>query len=202
MNARTVGIVAVSVAVAVVLALVVWMLTRPEASSPAPEPVPSASSTVEPSATPSPSAGEVPVTDDGDTDELVDFSEHEAVATNLVVAYLTFDRAEPASARAARLAPFVAAGSPILEQVPAVAAPEMWNRASFNATVKVVSVDLTALSSVNVTDDTVLISVFVTYEATYTQPGQKQIVTDRQQWIVELPMSQAPVLAQKVTDPQ
>lgn len=193
---------AVLIALALVAAIAAAALYWSTHQEPTVPPGPPITST--PQATPTPEPTTDPSDgghgDDGDGDQPVDLSSHEALARALVSEYLAFDREEPAEVRRARLAPYVEPGSPVLSQVPGPAAVDMWDRTAFNAVVEIVSIDLVAPSNLDESGEVITITVVATYRATYTQPGQSQVVIDRGEWRVQIPLEK-PERAFAVIDP-
>ena len=138
-----------------------------------------------PNATPTPavSGGPVPTDPSVDgNDALADTSRQSAALTAAITQFLTFNRNESPAARTARLTPLVAAGSPLLTAVPSIAKREKWGMVGFNAVITVNSADIVSIDGDTPDGKGYETSVFVTYTAVYSIPGQAQTVAGQGTW--------------------
>lgn len=158
---------------------------------------------VAPAATPTPtpttSANQDPSPDGGD--QMVDLTALKATAAAAARAYITYDSAEPAAARTARLAPLFAAGSPALTSRPELANPTGINYSDYTAEVQVTDISTVGFDSVPADGKTWVMAVFVTYRGDYTLGGQKQTRVDRAEWKVTMPASAAATQALSIDEP-
>jgi hypothetical protein len=104
---------------------------------------------------------------DDSVEGVTDLSAWNTTADAAVLAYLTWDTAESADTRAARLAPHFEPGAPELTSIPKPAGEEQFDYVDFTSTVTVTDMTYTGLNSLSEDQTTMEIAVMVNYTAAF-----------------------------------
>ena len=98
---------------------------------------------------------------------IADISVWTGTAEHAVTQYLTWDTAEPAATRSARLAPFFAADAPELTSIPVPAGEDLFSYEGFSSTVTVTSIDYANMEGPT-SDGTIPILVTASFTSSFT----------------------------------
>lgn len=188
-----------AVAATIAVGAFVWIDTAkgdaptPAATDSAPALTSGPRATRAPTIAPTPTPTEVapsPTAGDGEEEPLQDLSAPKSLAANIVTQYLTWDDAETPDARAARLAPFFAPGSPFLTGRPNSANPKYADDATARVTTKISGQVYS--SPVSVTDAVANFKVVAQYESIQIADGYRYTFKGAATYEVTVPLNPSP----------